>query len=61
MKSVLSFIMEVYVKGFEQDVQRKTDTPEAIIAIQSLIKYIEQCNVGTLLQLIEDLQVSNSA
>jgi hypothetical protein len=50
--------MEEFVKDFEQEVQRNDhDTPEAIIAIQTLIKYIEQSNVGTLQQLIEELQV----
>ena len=49
--------MEVFVKEFEQEVQRNDEIPEAIIAIQSLIRYIEQSNVGTLQQLIEELQV----
>jgi len=49
------------VKDFEQEVQRNDhDTPEAIIAIQTLIKYIEQSNVGTLQQLIEELQELSS-
>ena len=51
--------MEVFVKEFEQEVQRNDEIPEAIIAIQSLIRYIEQSNVGTLQQLIEELQVCN--
>lgn len=49
--------MEEFVKEFEQEVQRNNETPEAIVAIQCLIKYIEQSNVGTLQQLIEELQV----
>ena len=51
--------MEIFVKGFEHEVKQNIDTPEAIIAIQVLIQYIEQSSVGTLQQLIEELQVCN--
>ena len=55
---IFTLSMEEYVKEFEQEILRNDhDAPEAIIAIQSLIKYIEQSNVGTLQQLIEELQV----
>ena len=49
--------MEKFVKEFESEVQRNNDTPQAIIAISILIKFIEQSKVGTLQQLIEELKV----
>lgn len=52
--------MEKFVKEFESEVQRNNDTPQAIIAISILIKFIEQSKVGTLQQLIEELKELSS-
>ena len=49
--------MDEFVKDFERQLQHGGESPEAIIAIQVLIRFIDQSTVGTLQQLIEELQV----
>ena len=49
--------MEEHVLQFTAEVKKEPKTPPAIIAIESLISFIEKTSAGTLQELIEQLKV----